>query len=707
MRTVFLFLLSLLVFSVSSHSAAAQNGYPEENLVKIRLLAEQNTIMPGEEIWIGIEKSIAPHWHTYWENPGDSGVPLRAKWALPEGFKIGDIKWPAPDKIPYEPLLNYGYEGNVILLQKLTAPENMSQEPIELTADIELLVCKEECIPEYGTYTLTLNAKGIMPENNSPYLSAALKKVPSETDWPITYSENKNDFILNIGAPDEDLKNIKVDTIEFFPLDWGFISNPEQPRIEINDKTLNFYQARGERALSEVESIPGVLSYETAQKEKKSISFTAIPAPAPVQNEQPQTNEAQATNLTLLSALLFALIGGMILNLMPCVFPVLSLKALSLIKTAEKDPMIARMHGLSYTAGVVLSFLLIAAALLSLKAAGSEIGWGFHLQSPLVVGSLVYLLFVIGLNLMGVFELSNPFGNVGSKLTQNDGMSGSFFTGILATLVATPCTAPFMAGALGFALVQPAFISLLVFAALGLGLALPYLALSFIPALQARMPRPGAWMDTFKQLLAFPMFGAAIWLIWVLGEQIGTNGITNILIGLGMISFAIWLIKHRPENTVLRNIIRIVVIGCLLIAALAVPNGSGVDRALSTSTSQNEKFGDVFSQERLDELLKQDDPVFVEMTAAWCITCKVNHAVAINTRSTKALFAENNVDYLIGDWTNQDPKITQYLSAYGRNGVPLYVYYGPRDAETGERPKGAVLPQILTPAIVKDYIVEN
>jgi thiol:disulfide interchange protein len=412
---------------------------------------------------------------------------------------------------------------------------------------------------------------------------------------------------------------------------------------------------------------------------------------------------AEPSSLGFMSAVVFALVGGLILNLMPCVFPVLSLKALSLVKISEEHPEVARVHGLAYTAGVVLSFVAIAGALMTLKIAGAEIGWGFQLQNPFIVGLLAYLFLILGLNLAGVFEIRNPFGNIGGKLASNDGPMGSFFTGILATLVAAPCTAPFMAGAIGFALVQPVYVGLLVFAALGFGLALPYLALSFVPALQRVMPRPGAWMDVFKQLLAFPMFGAAVWLAWILGVQVGATGMGALLVGAVLMSFAVWVMQHTPQNKILRAVVMVLAFLSVLAALWFVPRVS-VDMPSATGAYQEGAFGEAFSLERLEGALAEDGPVFVEMTAAWCITCKVNHAAAINVESTKALFAARDVDYLIGDWTNEDPVITRYLEKYGRNGVPLYVYYGDRDLQSGKRPEAQVLPQILTPGIVRDYV---
>ncbi|HRQ61380.1 MAG TPA: thioredoxin family protein, partial [Alphaproteobacteria bacterium] len=352
--------------------------------------------------------------------------------------------------------------------------------------------------------------------------------------------------------------------------------------------------------------------------------------------------------------------------------------------------------------GIIASFLVIAGILIALQGAGSSVGWGFQLQNPAVITMLIYLLFVIGLNLMGFFEVSARFANFGGRLTGSEGVGGSFFTGVLATIVATPCTAPFMGAAIGFALTQNAAVSLLVFAFLGLGLALPYLALSFIPALQKFLPKPGAWMETFRQLLAFPMFLTCAWLLWVLDQQVGEMGILGAALGLTALSFAIWLSKVLPKKGVRRKVLIALAVFSALLAFGLLP----VKPLGGTSVSlqgQVGAFGETYSAAALDEALASPAPVFVEMTAAWCITCKVNHATSLNIESTKKLFTDKGVKFLVGDWTNYDPAITEYLNRFGRNGVPIYVYYGPPNAE-GTRPEPKLLPQILTPGIVADAI---
>ncbi|MEM7651262.1 MAG: protein-disulfide reductase DsbD domain-containing protein [Pseudomonadota bacterium] len=700
MRILFL-LLSLFSLAALNNPAWAQET--NDPLVKVRLLAERGEIGPGDEVWIGAEQSITPKWHTYWKNPGDSGTPTTVTWTLPEGFEVSEIHWPTPEKLPFGPLLNYGYENQVMLLQKLKTPENLPDGPITLMADIELLVCKEECIPEYGTYELTLNGPNAAAENNIAYFQAARSLLPKDTEWSASFGEREENFELHINAPFEILEDINLASAQFFPEEWGLLSNPAPVETLIQDDVIILKQARGERSLDQVDELSGIFAFETMDAKSHSFSIKAsqktLQASANDMSALPE-----ASSIGFLQAVLFALIGGLILNLMPCVFPVLSIKALSLVKISEEKPKLARMHGIAYTAGVVLSFLAIAAALIALQTGGAQVGWGFQLQNPLVVGGLVYLLFVLGLNLIGFFEFINPFCNVGGKLTQNDGISGSFFTGVLATLVATPCTAPFMAGAIGFAFVQPPIVSLTVFAALGFGLALPYLILSFVPAARSFMPKPGPWMDVFKQALAFPMFAAALWLFWVLGQQVGTMEMTKVLGGALLIVFSIWLFRHVPTKPLTHHIVRAIAVASVFIALALLPTAQNNAPSNKSDSKIESGFGENFTPQKLTLLLEGDAPVFTEMTAAWCITCKVNHAVALNVASTKTLFAEQNISYIVGDWTNEDPEITQYLQKYGRNGVPLYVYYGPRDPVTKQRPEANILPQVLTPAIVAKEI---
>jgi len=543
----------------------------EENLLHLRILPERGIIKPSEDIWIGIEQSIKKDWHTYWKNPGDSGTAPEIHWTLPKGFEIGDIQWPTPDKIPYNPLLNYGYSDHVILLQKLKAPKKLSKGALTLIAEIEILVCEEECIPVFERIEFTLNGENSKFEDNTAYLAAARAKLPQQTNWSVIFTEEEETLEFTIKLPeDHGLANNTIRTANFIPADWGVLHNAAPLKTDWNMKTrtLTLSQKKGERSAKQLGQISGVLSFKTrdfllgfdviATLEGREIVTAAAQTTA--------TTAPQISLLTLLWAACAALFGGMILNLMPCVFPILSIKALGLIKIGAEKPTLAKLHGLSYAAGVILSFLLIAGLLIALQAGGAAIGWGFQLQNPTVIALLAYLFFIIGLNLSGEFEIAGHFGGIGNRLTQSDNLSGAFFTGVLATLVATPCTAPLMGAAIGIALTQPAAISLIIFAMLGAGLALPYVALSFSPALQKHLPKPGKWMKTFRQFLAFPMYASTAWLIWVLSQQINDMSVLLALLGLVLLAFALWLIQHSPQNK-----IRMLALAAVILALFCIP----------------------------------------------------------------------------------------------------------------------------------------
>lgn len=689
------FVFSLFILTLFGGGTLKAQTPAQDDLVLVRILPEHTHTDGLKTLQIAIEQSIKPEWHTYWINPGDSGSEPRAHWTLPDGFSISDIQWPAPKKLPYGSLLNYGYDNQAILLQELTLPEVMPDGPLRLRADIEILVCKDECIPVFSQHEIILNDPDMIPKSYSAYMEQARQALPVKIDTPATWSKNKDRFVLRLDPHSMELfSDIAPESLELFPVNWGLIDNAAAPQAVLHNEMLYVTQAYGDRSPEDVKIFEGVLRFKNHDDSQKSYTFEAeYTGDIPITLEPSGPNKNPSLNL--LQALIFAVIGGTILNLMPCVFPVLSIKALSLVKLAEKNPGHARLHGLAYMSGIILSFLIVASALIVFKIGGAQIGWGFQLQNPVIISLLAYILFLTGLNLSGFFELGTAFANTGQSLTQGSGLSSSFFTGVLATLVATPCTAPFMAPALGFTLTQTAPITLSVFAALGFGLALPYLLLSFVPALQKRLPKPGRWMDVFKQFLAFPMFASGIWLIWVLSRQIGAQGVLTALSGMLVLTFGIWVFKNLPEDKPGRIAGKIIATGLLISTFLFLPY---------PIEKNDQSFGKPYTPEKLDTLLETELPVFVEMTADWCITCKINHRIALNTASTKDLFKNRDVQYLIGDWTNYDPDITKFLNNYGRDGVPVYVYYAPPAAGTRERPPPVVLPQLLTPGTVRNAI---
>lgn len=703
---VFRFLLLFLLLVTSPFFAV--NAQEIERNVSIRILAERGAVGAEDDIWIGIEQSIRPHWHTYWVNPGDSGAASKVTWDLPDGFSVSEISWPAPKKLPFGPLLNYGYEDHAILLQKLRVPKNLPEGEIVLKASVETLVCKEECIPEFDELSLTLNGAGALEEDNTDYLARARTLLPQPYDVGAQFYSEEDNFVVSLPVDEALLQGVDLDDVALYPYAWGLVDNVAAPDVSSEAGNLMIAQKLGDRDFSALEQAAFVVSFGDGRAiEVQAQRVSAGEANAAEASHGMDLSQAtradDSVSVTWLQAALLALLGGLVLNLMPCVFPVLSMKALSLVKMSEKERSVARGHGIAYTFGVVLSFLAIALVLIALKSAGEQIGWGFQLQNPLVVSVLMYLLFVVGLNLSGFFEFGAGLSNVGGKLTQKQGVSGSFFTGMLATMVAAPCTAPFMGTAISFALAQPSVIGLSIFALLGFGLALPYLLLSFIPALQRFMPKPGAWMDVFKQFLAFPMFASVAWLVWVLSQQTGAPGVLGAGMGLVLIAFALWLFKVAPKGGGKRIFVIVVALLSLLLSVLVVPRDVVAPVEGAAQVKSAEEMSLAYSEDMLEEALASDDPVFVEMTAAWCISCKFNHKTSIGIRATETIMEKRGVIYLVGDWTNQDPVITKYLAEYGRNGVPLYVYYG-RPNEDGNRPEPVVLPQILTPGIIAEYL---
>lgn len=704
------FIPCMILFLCLAFPAIAQTGSPAQEPEHVRVIAvpEHQTVKGGERLWVAIVQNIEPGWHTYWINPGDSGVAPVVTWTGPTNVRASDVIWPAPHRIPYEILMNFGYEGRVTSLHALDLPPDLPEGPVTFQASAEILVCKDICIPEQKSLSFTVNTGDGVDDTQT--FAAARSMMPLPLEGQGTFGIDGNDFIIRLprtALPDDALSEIAL-----FPAEWGLLRNAAATRIEKpDDTTVVLRHERDVRDPSEITALPVLLAYNASNGQYASASITLMPDPAlkataageAAPGASPQAPAQKTPDLSLIGAILFALAGGVILNLMPCVFPVLSIKALKLIDLQSQGRGAAAKSGMAYTAGILASFAAIGGLLLAAKAGGAGVGWGFQLQNPLVILGLAYLLFVIGLNLAGVFEITGTLANAGSALTRKNGLTGTFFTGVLATLVATPCTAPFMAGALGYALFQPIPVAMAVFMALGFGLALPYLLLCLVPGLSRVLPRPGIWMVRFKECLAFPMFASAAWLVWVLSMQAGSDGVLWALGGMIGLAFAFWAVSHRPEKAVLKALVLVCMIAGLGFAALpfirpGILQTAGQDSAVHTGTSHAEAF----SKATLDKALGTGRPVFAYMTAAWCITCKVNEKVALQNAQTQAHFEKTGTIVLEGDWTNRNPEITSFLAGYGRSGVPLYVYYGPADPATGQRPEPVVLPQVLTPGLVRE-----
>jgi thiol:disulfide interchange protein/DsbC/DsbD-like thiol-disulfide interchange protein len=656
--------------------------------VAARLVAEAGSVVPGGTLWVDLHLEIAPGWHTYWRNPGDAGLPTEIAWNLPVGFSAGEIAWPAPERFVVGTIGNYGYHGTADLVVPIAAPADLKPDgTVHIAAHAKWLVCSDICIPGEARLALDLPV-GAAPLAGDPaataLVAAVRDRVPQTAKFATRFVASKRDLKLFI--PTAALADVDKPTASFFPFDGNIVDAATEPKVEDGADGLAVVLARASGpAVVLPERLAGVLVVRGAGGVERAYSIDAPRAAAlPLDAGNP---------VGWWQALLLALLGGIALNLMPCVFPVLSLKLLGLAASAHRAEQ--WRHGVAYAAGVILSFALLGGVLLLLRAGGAAIGWGFQLQSPVVVALLAYLLLAMGLSLSGVAEFGAGLSGTGHRFAGRTGLAGAFATGVLATIVATPCTAPFMGAALGAALIAPAPAALLIFVALGCGLALPFVLATAIPGIARKLPRPGVWMEWFKQLLAFPVYGTVAWLIWVVIQEVGPVGAISPLIGLVVVGFAVWIYGRTravgPDGRRLGAGLAGSGIAAALILATLMPAGEAVG---GTADTRRDNLGyQPFSIARLDRLAAERQPVFVNLTAAWCITCLVNEHTALDSRTVRRAFAERRIVALKGDWTRQNPEITAFLQQFGRSGVPLYLLYDKAGTPT-------VLPQILTEASV-------
>ncbi len=735
-----------LVFACVASITAAHAAPVKTPHVTAELVAQRSAAQPGQPLQIGLRLQHIPHWHTYWRNPGDSGLPTTLAWTLPPGSSIGDIAWPAPKRLPIGPLVNYGYEDELLLPLAYTPPTDAQPgSTLKLRAKADWLVCNEVCIPETAQLELDLSVVDAQTTPGSSVHEALFTRTAAQQPgaWPggtATLQQAGKELMLTLewaGAP---APTAQAPAVQVFPYTEQVL---EPARHELY-QTPNGYalklalmdgavlptsltgiavaqgDARGDAQAASLASLWGGT--------RRAVEFTApvrkvsalqLPSGARLLATQEasvfgtgtpsQGGLAGVGGLAALGlALGLAFVGGMLLNLMPCVFPVLSIKLLSLAQQGAR-PTGLRAHALAYSAGVVLSFVALAAALLALRAAGSAVGWGFQLQEPGVVFVLALLFFALGLNLMGAFELGNLLPQRLALWRSQRPAVDAFASGVLAVVAASPCTAPFMGAALGFAISQSAAEALAVFAVLGLGMALPYALLVLLPGWRARLPRPGAWMLHLKQGLAFPMFATVVWLVWVLGQQAGIDGAAKLLLALVGLSVLVWLmglpmLARSGAGTAGRVAGK--ALGAAALAGLLAwgwPATLPVDGAIAARAA-NPKPGDKFAalwqpfdETVLAQRVAQGQPVFVDFTAAWCVSCQVNKRLVLNTDSTMRAFEQANVALMRADWTRRDDNITQALARLGRNGVPVYALIAP-----GREP--VLLPEILTERIVRDAL---
>lgn len=655
---------------------------------RVELLSEKEAAAPGEKQWLGIAFKPKDGWHVYWSNPGDSGLPPRGEFSSsPSGSTFGAIEFPVPERIPYGPLVNYAYHSDVLYPLRWEMPADLKPGgSITVTANLKWLICKEECVPGKATLTLMLpietKEKFITSVGtNSKLFKETFASLPAPADGKVrvSVSSEKVELLYSSAVSKGDRSSVF-----FFPEgDYGIPANVKQT-VEVTKEGTRITIPRSAAASSTVSELRGVLKI----KENRGLQISERLTSAPVKKGSEEMTASAIPNSGLGLMLFFAFIGGMILNLMPCILPVLSIKILGIATQMGEKKKQIRNHGLIFTLGVMVSFWILTAILLMVRAGGKTLGWGFQLQSPIFIASLALLFFLMALNLFGFFEISSRFMGSGSRLTNQEGYTGSFFTGVLTTVAATPCSAPFMGTALGFALSQSNLVALLVLSVLGLGLSFPYLVFSFLPSAARLLPKPGAWMKTLRELLAFPLLASVVWLVDVLGNQVGNEGMVSFLSVLVLVSGVIWIYGHKSERWIPRfakwSLISIFI--GITVATLA---GLSTMKTTEVSPLVHAPWK-AWSPVALEAALSAKKTVLVNITADWCVTCKLNEAVVFERPSVMALLQQENVVALLGDWTSGDPALTEYMAQYRRNSVPVYLLY----VKGSREPK--ILPQILS-----------
>ncbi len=698
-RSAILLSAGLLLGAGAGTLASAAPQFRTDH-VEAELVTEKNSAQPGKPATVGLKLRMADHWHTYWKNPGDSGLPTRIQWVLPEGWKAGEIQWPYPTRLPVGPLMNYGYEDEVVLLSELIPPASAKPGDYLVKAKAEWLVCKDVCIPEKGELDMVLAVAAAEPAINTRFqahIERARNMQPiAAAGWKFDAALQGPSLVVRMMPP---AGATVPKAMVFFP-DKELLIEPAAPqKITRDGSGVRIEMKLADPPPTGLKSVSGVAVSDSGWPNitRKAIQFDA-PIAASLGAAAGTTGSGGSSSSdgvggSALVALAFALAGGILLNLMPCVFPVLGIKVVGFVEHAHGDARAMRLQGWIFAGGVLLSFLLLAGLMLLLRAGGAQLGWGFQLQSPAVVVLLAMLFLLLALNLSGVFE----WGAFAQSLTSNVSARGryadAFLAGVLASVVATPCTAPFMGAAVGFTLTQSAPLSMAVFGALGAGMALPVLLLAHFPALLKRLPHPGAWMETFKQVLAFPLYATVAWLTWVLGAQSGNDAILALLAGLLLVAMGAWMYgrwEHAP------GLWRAVVATLLAATGLAVawPGSSTAAVTGAAAAREGELAWQEWSPEKVAALNAAGRVVFVDFTAAWCVTCQVNKRVSLHNSAVVKEFAARGVVPLKADWTRQDPRITAALAELGRNAVPVYAIYLP--GESAPR----LLPEVLTPSLV-------
>ncbi len=694
-------LIKLVAAILVGTAATAPSEPIRRDHVEVELVSDRVSARPGDTITVGLVMRLDQEWHLYWTNPGDAGLAPRIKWNLPDGGTALPLQFPVPKRIPAGPLVSFGYDEELLLLSDIILPNNLqSGIPIVISGEVDWLVCRVECIPGEAILSISLPITDDVPTYDSVW-ARRFNEVRSaqpaiDPDWNVAAGASKNQLKLTL-ARDPASTNTTPSEVFFYPDKKGIIENAASQKITVTADGFEVLITKNPLSTDTLTEISGILA--SASNWVDANSRTGLRFTAPVESiSTPQTVAFAATDITWWQAILFAFVGGVILNLMPCVLPVLSIKVLGFVQQAGQGQLRILKHNLAFTFGVLLSFWVLAIGLLLLRAGGEQLGWGFQLQSPTFIIILTSFMFLMALNLLGVFEVGASLTGIGSG-SRRSGLIGTFIAGVTATVVATPCTAPFMGSALGFSLTQPAWMSLAIFTSLGLGMAAPYVVLTSSPWLLRFVPKPGRWMETLKHAMGFLLLATVVWLIWVLSIQAGTDSVLLLLGTLLCLGVSAWILG-RWGGYAINQGKRFVAYSMALALAiasisLAVTYVVPIGQPLTAGIMSDGLAWEQYSPERVVELHGQGRPLLIDFTAAWCLSCKVNERVAFGSVDVQGKLNELSVVTMKADWTSRDERITRALASFGRNSVPLYVLY---TGKSGDAP--IVLPEILTPGIV-------
>ncbi|MGA2675166.1 MAG: protein-disulfide reductase DsbD domain-containing protein [Terracidiphilus sp.] len=682
----FLFMLAagLPVLAASSTADAAH--------LRVQLVVPEDQLYPAGNNVAGLYFKLEPGWHIYWKNAGDSGEPPHIRWTLPDGVTAGAMEFPAPKRLPLGPLMDFGYEDEVLFPMQLQVAETVKDGPAVLDAKVDWLVCREVCIPGKAELQVKIHllAKEPPVASGSTLDAELLKRLAKSLPKPLpasfkaAFEPTKDGFRLGVETGAREKEAV------FFPADQDILDNPSPQKVTPTTKGFVLDLKKDANLAANPAQLKGVLELSGG----RAFEIAAQPGAVAL----PSLSWALLARTAGL-----AFLGGLLLNLMPCVFPVLFLKGLALVHSGHKELHKLRAHGLVYAAGILVSFWVLVAVLLGLKAGGATLGWGFQFQSPVFLSLMAGLLFFLGLSLAGQFEIGLTLTSAGGSLAQKQGYTGSFFTGVLAVVVATPCTAPFMGAAIGYALAQPPAVTFAVFTALALGLAAPYVALTLQPAWTRWLPKPGAWMEVLRQAVSVPIFATVIWLAWVLAGAYGAGVLATLLASFLLLAMAGWFLGRWPAKRWAAIVAALILLGVVGLAvygqqmAKETPAQTG-QAGKPDSESAARSAWQPWSQEALSRSLVAGQPVFVDFTASWCLSCQVNERVALDQPQVVKAFQARNVVLLKADWTRHDEAITQALTTLGRSGVPAYALYTPGQSEP------QMLPEVLTPGIVTDAL---